>query len=113
MSDDGYNNIIYLDLGNNRYSFYYLYDIDINNKRWNLDCRLEEFYNDLADNVLTYCSELFRKYYFEIYGDNEYRDSYWEKCEFLQYDQEQLLNNIILLLYKPKLMKSLQCLLET
>lgn len=114
LNEKGFNNFIYLQLDNrtDKFSFYYLSGVDIKSRQWRLDCRLEEFAGDLVDNILDYCCELFRKYYAKIYGDNEYRENYWEKCEFMQYDQEQLINNIILLINKPKLMKYLQNLIS-
>ena len=138
LNETGFNNFIYLDIAsrpsrrdvldpqvstkgrvppsiskeNDKFSFYYLDNIDKKSRQWKIDCRLEEFTTDLIDNVLDYCCDMFRKYYAKIYGDNDYRENYWERHEFLIYDQQQLLQNILLLLNKCKLMKMLQNLIS-
>lgn len=114
LNKTGFNNFVYLDISpksSDRFSFYYLEKIDKKSRQWKLDCRLEGFATDLVDNILDYCCEMFRKYYSKIYGDNDYREKYWERHEFFLYDHQQLLQNIILLLDKHRLMKSLQNLL--
>jgi hypothetical protein len=129
LNETGFNNFIYLGIAspqsnkggrvpqsiskeNEKFSFYYLDNIDKKSRQWKIDCRLEEFTTDLIDNVLDYCCDMFRKYYAKIYGDNDYRENYWERHEFLIYDQQQLLQNILLLLNKCKLMKMLQNLIS-
>lgn len=114
LNSTDFNNFVYLDISrdSDKFSFYYLEGVDKKKRQWKLDCRLEEFTNDLIDNLLDYCCDMFRNFYNKIYGDNDYREKYWDKNEFFLYDQQQLLQNILLLLDKPKLMKLLQNLLS-
>ena len=114
LNKTGFNNFVYLDISKDseRFSFYYLDSVDKKRRQWKLDCRLEEFTNDLVDNLLDYCCDMFRKFYNRIYGDNDYRENYWEKNEFFIYDQQQIIQNILLLLDKHRLMKMLQNLIS-
>jgi hypothetical protein len=108
-NDKNINNIIYVDFGNNTepYSFYVLEKIENGKKFWKMDCRLENFVSDIIDNLDYFCCEMFRKYYENIFGDNNYRDNFLEKNTFTEIECNQLLENIILLSHKPKLHKLL------
>jgi hypothetical protein len=64
---------------------------------WKMECRLEDFSTDFADNVLPYCISLFRKIYKDVFEDNIYRPDYMTKSQILEFDCEQLVQNIILL----------------
>lgn len=97
-----FNNIVYLPLDKSTrddpYSFYSLESIDTKGQRnWKLQCRLDEFSKSLSGDLKTFCVDLFRKIYFDIFHDNLYRENYTEKFSITTQDCAQLLENIILL----------------
>ena len=104
-----FHNIIYVKLKNSTdedpFSFYFLEDINtvkkIEKRYWKMDCRLEEFTNNFIDNIKLYLIENFRKLYYEIFNDNDFRKDYRETNSLTEYDCEQLLQSIHLL-SKPK-----------
>jgi hypothetical protein len=96
----GFNNIIYIDRPNSSskdpYSFYSLEKV--NDKRyWKMECRMEDFSIDFSDNVLPYCISLFRRIYKDVFSDNIYRPDYMNKSQIMEFDGEQLIQNIILM----------------
>jgi hypothetical protein len=97
----GFQNIIYLSRPKSSvkdpYSFYTLEKIKEDKRCWKMECRLEDFSTDFADNVLPYCISLFRKIYKDVFEDNIYRPDYMTKSQILEFDCEQLVQNIILL----------------
>lgn len=94
----GFNNLIYLKLSDNsRYSFYTLDKIEAEGRFWKMDCRLEILSNSVVDNLLEFCCNYFRKYYCNVYGDNDYRDKFWEHKALTIKELQQLLENIIFL----------------
>lgn len=103
-----FNKIIYVPIKNSPendpYSFYILEDIQIKNiekRYWKMDCRLEEFSNNFINNIKPYLIQLFRKLYYDVFNDNEYRKDYKKTNPITEYDCEQLLQNIYILSY-PK-----------
>lgn len=97
-----FNNIVYLPLEKSTkddpYSFYILESIDTKGQRnWKLQCRLDEFSKSLSGDLKTFCIDLFRKIYFDIFHDNLYRENYTEKFTITTQDCAQLLENITLL----------------
>ena len=83
------------------YSFYRLEKITDNKKYWTMDCRLEDLTLSIVANVLPYMKSLFKKIYYDTFGDNDFRPDYSGKYQITEIDCEQLLQNIILL-SKPK-----------
>ncbi len=91
------------------YSFYYLEKINSDGKRfWKMDCRLEEISKNISFALKTYCVNLFRKIYFDIFQDNLYRRDYTEKAIIAREDLEQLLQNILKLVRKKEFCLGLQ-----
>ena len=107
----GFQNIIYLpktkSTKKDPYSFYTLDNV-IDTRCWKMECRLEDFSHDLIDNVLPYCINLFRKIYKDVFEDNVYRSDYMTKSQIMEFDCEQLIQNIILLAKPITLCKILQ-----
>lgn len=101
----GYPNIIYLPLPKNNpgdpYSFYYLERIHKEKRYWKMDCRLEDFSTYLISTILPYMVSIFRRLYYDIFEDNEFRSNYSTNCQVTEFDCEQLLQNI-LYLAQPK-----------
>jgi hypothetical protein len=62
-----------------------------------MDCRLEEFTLSFSYNIKNYCILLFRKIYYNVYKDNEYRPDYISKSSVTEYECGQLLQNIVIL----------------
>lgn len=96
----GYNTIIYVDLKKSKpedkYSFYTLQKVVDNRQHgWKMDCRLEETSMAIGSQLKKYMVELFRKMYFGIFQDNDYRPDYSKKCQITECDLSQLLRNIV------------------
>lgn len=94
-------NIIYLNLPKNTaddpYSFYVLDRVSKEKRYWKMDCRLEDMASSLITNVLPYMIGMFKKLYRDVFGDNDFRSDFKNKCQLTECDCEQLLQNIILL----------------
>ena len=97
----GFYNIIYLPLPKNTkddpYSFYILEKVYKEKRYWRMDCRLENFTNNLSNNILPYMIDMFRKLYRDIFNDNDFRPNFIQHCQLAECDCEQLLQNIILM----------------
>lgn len=96
----GFQNVIYLfrptSTLKDPYAFYILEKVK-ENRYWKMECRLEDFTTDFSDNVLPYCVSLFRKIYKNVFNDNVYRSDYMSKSQIMEFDCEQLIQNIILI----------------
>jgi hypothetical protein len=107
----GFQNVIYLvrpkSVSNDPYSFYTLEKVK-EKRFWKMECRLEDFTIDFTDNVLSYCVALFRKIYKDVFNDNVYRDNYTTKSQIMEFDCEQLIQNIIILGQPMKLCRIFQ-----
>ena len=108
----GFQNVIYLPRPKSsvkdKYSFYTLEKVTEEKRCWKMECRLEDFSIDFTDNVLPYCILLFRKIYKDVFEDNIYRLDYMTKSQILEFDCEQLIQNIILLSQPITLCKMFQ-----
>ena len=97
----GFNNVVYLPLPKSSeddpYSFYVLERVNKEKRYWKMDCRLEDFSTNIVVRVLPYMVSMFRKLYRDVFGDNEFRADYMNKCQLTEGDCEQLLHNILLL----------------
>ena len=97
----GINNLIYLDIPKSQsedpYSFYYLEQINDKNRHWRMDCRLDDLVTEISTKVLEYCIVLYRKIYYNLYHDNDYRGLPDGSNQILEYEGEQLIQNIIIL----------------
>jgi hypothetical protein len=97
-----FNNIVYLPVEKSSkedpYSFYILENVLSDGKRnWKLECRLDEFSKSLSHDLKSYCIDLFRKIYFNIFNDNIFRENYTSKAPINEQDCIQILENIIIL----------------
>ena len=94
-------NIIYLPLPKNTkddpYSFYILDKVIKEKRYWKMDCRLEDLSFSIIANVLPYMINMFKKLYRDVFGDNDFRKDFTQKCQMTECDCEQLLQNIIIL----------------
>jgi hypothetical protein len=94
-------NVIYLPLPKNTdddpYSFFVLDKVNKEKRYWKMDCRLEDLTTSLIANVLPYMISMFKKLYRDVFGDNDFRSDFKNKCQLTEYDCEQLVQNIILL----------------
>jgi hypothetical protein len=97
------NNIVYFrpsskkenDNLHDSYSFYYLKKVDDTGKHyWYMDCRLEELTSIIINNLLPYLIKIFRSMYHDVFHDNIYRKNFIQFNIFLEYDANQLLENI-------------------
>jgi hypothetical protein len=102
----GFNNIVYIKLPNSKhndpYSFYYLEkvvgeDILTSKRYWKLDCRLEDISEELSNNLLPYCITLYRNIYFDMFGDNIYRNDIDTIYPIAGNEMDQLVENILIL----------------
>ena len=94
-------NVIYLPLPKNTdddpYSFFVLDKVSKEKRYWKMDCRLEDLTTSLIANVLPYMISMFKKLYRDVFGDNDFRSDFKNKCQLTECDCEQLVQNIILL----------------
>jgi hypothetical protein len=101
FNSSGMNNLIYLHLENSTkndpYSFYYLESINQKKRFWKMDCRLEDFTNSIINNLVPYMIDHFRKIYRDVFGDNDYRVEYRQRCQLTDCDCGQLVQNIFTL----------------
>ena len=97
----GFNNVGYLPLQKNTdddpYSFYVLDSVNKEKRCWKQDCRLENLSTTLTNGLKPYMISIFRKIYRDVFGDNEFRQSYSTASQITEYDCEQLVQSIILL----------------
>ena len=96
-----FNSVVYVPLAqsqdNDPYSFYQLESVNAGIRHWKLDCRLEDITIYLQDSLITYLTERFRKMYFDIFSDNDYRPDYKHRCQVTECDMTRLLQNISIL----------------
>lgn len=97
----GFNNVIYVplrqSLDSDPYSFYTLEAIIKEKRYWKMDCRLVDLSDRILVNLRNYLIKTFRKIYFDIFNDNEYREDYDKKTNITANDCNQLLTNIFTL----------------
>lgn len=97
----GMNNVIYLPLPKSTeqdpFSFYVLENVHKSNRKWKMDCRLEEITNNLISVLKPYMIGMFRKIYYTIFNDNDYRKDYISQEQITECDCEQLIQNILCL----------------
>jgi hypothetical protein len=95
------HNLIYLPVETSTtddpFSFYYLSNINKDNRQWKMDCRLEDLTNSITNNMIPYMIDNFRKMYYDVFGDNDYRIDYKSRCQLTECDCEQLVKNIFTL----------------
>ena len=108
----GYNNIVYIQMpkstDNDPFSFYHLKKIENKKRYWNMDCRLEDLSNKFIDNVRPYLLDMFRKIYFDVFSDNDYRHNFLSKMSKVELDVKQIIQNICLLCNPKKFNKFLR-----
>ena len=94
----GFNNLIYLDIGNQTdpYSYFYL-STNNHRRRWTQDNRLYEFTMFVSNNIWSQLVFYWRKIYKTAFNDNIYRANYAELCENIMEDLNQLLLNLVLI----------------
>jgi len=94
-------NVIYIDLpkssSDDPYSFYTLRSVNNGYRKWDMNCRLEDFSSDIESSLLPYMISMFRDLYYHLFNDNVYRADYSSTSGFAMEDCEQLAQNIILL----------------
>jgi hypothetical protein len=105
----GFNNIVYIPISksndNDPFSFFHLKKIDNKKRYWNMDCRLEDFSNKFIDNIRPYLIDMFRKMYFDVFCDNDYRHNFLQKVSKIELDLRQIIQNICLLCNPKKFNK--------
>lgn len=105
----GFNNIVYIPItksnDNDPFSFFHLKKIENKRRYWNMDCRLEDFSNKFIDNIRPYLIDMFRKMYFDVFCDNDYRDNFIQKVSKIELDLRQIIQNICLLCNPKKFNK--------
>ena len=97
----GFNNIIYIPLKQSTdedpFSFYILESVEKETRFWKMDCRLEQFCNNFIENIKNYLIVLFKKIYFDIFEDNDYRSNYADFSPVADNECKQILQNLYLL----------------
>jgi hypothetical protein len=90
------------------HSFYFLEREEKGKKFWKMDCRLEEISFEFADEILIYLVSLFRRIYYDIFQDNEYRPDFLTHSMVTKTECKQIILNIIFLCNKFQFCKFLQ-----
>ena len=93
------------------YRFYYFSRNKKNQKYWKMDCRLENLCESLTNNLKDYIIKLFKKIYYKVFGDNNFRDLKTLKesnYQVINTDCIQLLSNLIKISDTLKIQKFLQ-----
>ena len=92
------------------FSFYYLkrFDYKTSKKYWIMDCRLVDLSNKLIDNVKPFLIDMFRKMYFDLFSDNEYRREYLLTAPKFELDFKQIVQNLCILSNPKKFNKYLR-----
>ncbi len=93
----GFNNIIYVPIKSSTdddpFSFYVLDKVD-KKRYWKMDCRLEQLIIAFIDNIKPYLIKLFRKFYYDVFNDNDYRSNYSNLSPITENECQQILQNI-------------------
>ena len=94
----GFNNIIYLcpkkSDTEDYYSYYTLTKIENGVRCWEMDCRLHKLTNNIINDLYLYLVEIFRKYYYCVFHDNEYRENFEDNSLIFISECKQLLQTI-------------------
>jgi len=94
-------NFIYLHLikssDDDPFSFYRLHDIREDGRKWVMDCRAETLTNNFISDLKPYLIMMFRKIYYDIFHDNNYRPNFSSEAVIAETDCEQLVKNILVL----------------
>jgi hypothetical protein len=103
----GFHSIIYLNYDKSSkedpYTFYTLDECEQDRRLWKMDCRLENVAVNIGETLLTFCEDLFRRIYYNIFNDNEYRENFLQYSQTTICDCKQLLNTIFILCNSKKL----------
>ena len=78
-----------------------------------MDCRLEDLSNKFIDNIRPYLIDMFRKIYFDVFCDNDYRENFLSKMAKVELDVKQIIQNICLLCNPKKFNKFLINIVKT
>ena len=102
----GFKNIIYVHQEHSEdpygFSYYILDRIDGQKRFWKMVCRLETIGDQLIAGIRNYVIPLFRKIYKTCIGNNHYLENYKTRSEILEFDCEQLLQNLFICLEEIK-----------
>ena len=94
----GFKNIIYVHQESSEdplgFSYYILDRVDGQKRFWKMVCRLETIADELSAGIRNYAISTFRKIYKTCIGNNNYLENYKTKSEVLEFDCEQLLQNL-------------------
>lgn len=108
----GFFNIVYIQVQKSTdadpFSFFVLKKIDKPKRYWHMDCRLEDLSNKFIDNVRPFLIDMFRRFYFGIYSDYDYRKDFYTRVPKVELDFAQMIQNICLLSNPKKFNKYLR-----
>jgi hypothetical protein len=94
----GFKNIIYVHQESSEdplgFSYYILDRVEGQKRFWKMVCRLETISDQLTAGIRNYVIATFRKIYKTCIGNNNYLENYKSKSEILEFDCEQLLQNL-------------------
>lgn len=96
---NGFNSIVYVQQGKSTtddpFTFYRLDEIGTKGERkWKMENRLYEFCAEHQPRLLRFLVDTFRKIYFTVFNDNNYRPDYRSKAYIFQMDCDQLIVNL-------------------
>ena len=93
------------------YRFYYFSQMKKGKKYWKMDCRLENLCESLINNLKDYMVKLFKKNYYQVFGDNKFRELKIMKKsnhQIINTDCIQLLSNLVKISNTLKIQNLLQ-----
>lgn len=97
----GFPNVVYRgERKPDMFAFYTLETAD-SKRVWKMDCRLLNLADNISKFLITYCINMFRTIYFDVFNHNKYVEGYESKAVICREDCVQLFENIISL-SKPK-----------
>ena len=94
-----HGNIVFFRLNESAmFSFYTLDEVRVEKTFWSLDTRLQDFSQKIGDTLRPFMIELYRKVYFDFFGDYTFRlDVFKEKNNICEKDLKQLWKNLVLI----------------
>lgn len=81
------------------YSFYTLVNVNKNQRKWDMDSRLEDLSTMFVNTIGSYIIKVFRQLYYHVFNDNIYRSNFKSTCPQLENEFEQLTQNIFELIH--------------
>jgi hypothetical protein len=106
----GYHNVVYMNIKktDEKYTFYYLDKIEGGKRFWKFDYKLENFADRFCDIAVDRIVFYFRQLYSSVFHYNTLRPDFLKKATNLEFEFEQLIQNLILISDRNNMYKMFQ-----